>query len=262
MEGTCGGGARGCRTRGAGGASWGKQRPACFCTSVATTSQHREQTEESSPPQQPPSRAQPHREPPPAPRPRDAPDLGHPALWERPPRRGSPDAAGTLPTTGLDLRLLTSGRNMPAPIIPAVQTGNRGRKGQPVGSQDARQKRDTAGLWPPPTSAPSAPLPSRPRPPDSVNWPLGNYGKQSRVCVVQPRPVLPLSVRRQSPFGSFGAVSASLLLREPRTCPAGLAKIVPCCPCKFTHCSLLSPSGGERWGSARGRWRSLQRRTM
>lgn len=65
---------------------------------------------------------------------------------------------------------------------------------------------------------------------------------------VQPRPVLPLSVRRRNPLGSFGQSLSPFRSwrREPKTCQAGLVKIVSCCPCKFTHCSLLSPSGGER----------------
>lgn len=65
---------------------------------------------------------------------------------------------------------------------------------------------------------------------------------------VQTRPVLPLSARWQNPLGGFGPSRPPLCSwqGQPRTCRAGLAKIVSCCLCWFTLCSLLSAAQASR----------------
>lgn len=78
--------------------------------------------------------------------------------------------------------------------------------------------------------------------------PRGNYGGNNPLSMwVQTQPVLPLSVQWQNPLGSFGQSLPPFCswLGESKTCQAGLAKIVSCCLCKFTHCWLLSLLGEQ-----------------
>lgn len=76
-------------------------------------------------------------------------------------------------------------------------------------------------------------------------------GKQSQVCVDSAPTCFATFCAKAEPVWQLWAVSASFLLLAERTKnpSSGFGQnIVSCCPCKFTHCSLLSPSGGERSG--------------
>lgn len=158
----------------------------------------------------------------------------------------------------------------PARLALTSQTGKprpaREAEGAPAGRLCGRVTRPEVSSLPPAPARPSTlprPWPRVPGPRLSLLTGQGPghgvlWGNNPISMWVQARPVLPLSRRWQNLPGGFGPSLPPFCSWQgrPRTCRAGLAKIVSCRLCKLTHCSLLSPSGCS--GLRRGLRRSAR----
>lgn len=165
---------------------------------------------------------------------------------------------------------LSSHRNTSAVISPTVQTGKLRPEKSARTEPGWAARGAAAGLWPKETRLaglrphPPDPLTPPPHPacrsqaPGLVNWPgsgqrhrpLGNYGKQSQVCVDSAPTCSATFWRRQNPSGSSGPTLSPFCSwqREPKTRQAGLAKIL----CLVARASSRTAHFGlPRVGSAR-----------